>query len=79
MPAPSTPDGELEVHLDSCEGERIAVLPLAPAVKNDAITTLQAALAPRPGVHDVCFVFTRARPDPIWAISWVQLAPPSRP
>jgi hexosaminidase len=73
MPAPSTPDGELEVHLDTCEGERIAVLPLAPAVKTDAVTTLQAALAPRPGVHDVCLVFTRAKPDPVWAINWVQL------
>ncbi|MBA2587387.1 MAG: family 20 glycosylhydrolase [Alphaproteobacteria bacterium] len=79
MLAPSTPDGELEVHLDTCEGERIAVLPLAPAVKNDAITTLQAALAPRAGVHDVCFIFTRSKPDPIWAISWVQLGPPARP
>jgi hexosaminidase len=73
MPTPSTHDGELEVHLDTCEGERIAVLPLAPAVKNDAITTLQATLSPRPGVHDVCLVFTRAKPDPVWAINWVQL------
>jgi hexosaminidase len=79
MLKPSTPDGELEVHLDTCEGERIAVLPLAPAVKNDAVTTLQAALTPRAGVHDVCFTFTRAKPDPIWAISWVQLGPPLRP
>ncbi|MBW8709422.1 MAG: family 20 glycosylhydrolase [Alphaproteobacteria bacterium] len=79
MPAPSTPDGELEVHLDTCEGARIAVLPLASAVKNDAITTLQAALAPHAGVHDVCLIFTRARPDPIWAINWVQLGPPLKP
>ena len=78
MPAPSTPDGELEVHLDSCEGMRIAVLPLAPAVNNDAITMLHAALAPHAGVHDVCFVFTRARPDPVWAINWVQLGPPTK-
>jgi hexosaminidase len=79
MLAPSTPDGELEVHLDTCVGERIAVLPLAPAVKNDATTTLQAALAPHAGVHDVCFTFTRAKPDPIWAISWMQLGPPPKP
>jgi len=76
MLAPSTPDGELEVHLDSCEGERIAVLPLAPAVKNDAVTVLKAAMTPHAGVHDVCLVFTRARPDPVWAINWVQLGPP---
>jgi len=76
MPPPSTPDGELEVHLDSCEGERIAVLPLAPAVKNDAVTILKAAMAPRSGVHDVCLTFTRAKVEPVWAINWVQLGPP---
>ena len=76
MLAPSTPDGELEVRLDSCEGERIAMLPLAPAVNNDAVTVLKAAMTPRPGVHDVCLVFTRARPDPVWAINWVQFGPP---
>ena len=79
MLAPSTPDGELEAHLDTCEGERIAVLPLAPAVKNDAVTILKAAMAPHQGVHDVCLTFTRAKPDPIWAINWVQLGPPSKP
>jgi hexosaminidase len=78
LPPPSTPDGELEVHLDSCEGERIAVLPLAPAVKNDAITILKGAMTPHSGVHDVCLLFTRARPDPVWAINWMQLVP-SRP
>jgi hypothetical protein len=52
------------------------VLPLAPAVKNDAVTLLKAAMMPRPGVHDVCLVFTRAKPDPVWAINWVQLGPP---
>jgi hexosaminidase len=76
MPPPSTPDGELEVHLDTCEGMRIAVLPLAPAVKNDAITILKGVMTPHPGVHDVCLLFTRARPDPVWAINWVQLGPP---
>ncbi|MDE2499931.1 MAG: family 20 glycosylhydrolase [Alphaproteobacteria bacterium] len=72
---PQTPDGELEVHLDTCTGPRIAVLPLAPAVGNDAITTLRATLTPQQGVHDLCFVFTRRSIDPIWAIDWVQLVP----
>jgi hexosaminidase len=35
MLPPSTPDGELEAHLDNCEGERIAALSLAPAVASD--------------------------------------------
>lgn len=76
---PQTPDGELEVHLDSCTGERIAVLPLAPAVANDTVTTLHALLAPQMGVHDLCFVFTRRSVDPIWAIDWVQLVPADKP
>ena len=46
---PATPDGELEVHIDSCTGERIALLPLAPAVANDAVTTLSAADRFAPG------------------------------
>jgi hexosaminidase len=76
MPPPSTPDGELEAHLDTCEGERIAVLPVAPAVANDAVTALNAPVMPHQGVHDVCLVFTRAKPAPVWAINWVQLGPP---
>ncbi|MDE2493899.1 MAG: family 20 glycosylhydrolase [Alphaproteobacteria bacterium] len=76
---PQTPEGELEVHLDSCSGERIAVLPLAPAVANDTVTTLRAALAPQQGVHDLCFVFTRRSVDPIWAIDRVQLVPADKP
>ena len=31
LPKPQTPAGELEVRIDSCEGEKIAVMPLAPA------------------------------------------------
>ena len=75
MLPPSTSDGELEAHLDTCEGERIAVLPLAPAVANDAVTTLNTPVVPHQGVHDVCLIFTRAKPDPVWAINWVQLGP----
>ncbi len=71
---PSTPDGELEVHLDNCNGERIAVLPFQPAVGNDAVTSLSGSVAPRGGVHDLCFVFTRKTVDPIWAIDWVNFA-----
>jgi len=39
---PRTLQGELEVRLDGCEGEPIAVLPLAPAADNDAVTVLPA-------------------------------------
>jgi hexosaminidase len=73
---PRTLQGELEVRLDGCGGEPIAVLPLAPAADNDAVTVLPAVPLTRlPGPHDLCFTFTQRTLDPMWAIDWVQLAP----
>jgi hexosaminidase len=73
---PRTLQGELEVRLDGCEGEPIAVLALAPAADNDAVTVLPAVpLTGSPGLHDLCFKFTQRTLDPLWAIDWVQLAP----
>jgi hexosaminidase len=66
--------GELEVRVDGCQGEIIATLPLAPAVKNFAVTRLPpAAVAARAGKHDLCFMFTQAGVDPTWAIDAVEL------
>jgi hexosaminidase len=73
LPTPRTPDGELEVRLDGCGGEPVAVLPLKPATESDGLTELSAPVAPRPGRHDLCFTFTRARVDPIRAIGAVRL------
>lgn len=75
LPPPQTPDGELDVHLDSCAGQNIAVLSLAPALVNNAVTVLRTPLIPERGSHDLCFVFTRRSVDPIWALDWVQLIP----
>jgi hexosaminidase len=73
---PRTLQGELEVRLDGCDGEPVAVLPLAPAADNDAVTVLPAVpLTGSPGPHDLCFRFTQRTLDPLWAIGWVQLAP----
>jgi len=73
---PRTSAGELEVRLDGCEGEPIALLPLAPAADNDAVTVLPpVTLSSAPGPHDLCFRFTQRALDPMWAIDWVQLAP----
>lgn len=72
--APATPAGELEVRVDDCKGERIAVLPLAPAVGSFAVTTLPAAsIKPREGLHDLCLTFTRNSIDPIWVIDSIEL------
>jgi hexosaminidase len=74
--APQTPAGELEVRLDGCDGAPLAVLPLAPAAGNDAITVLPpAALPALSGTHSLCFTFTQRTLDPLWTIDWVQLSP----
>jgi hexosaminidase len=71
---PQTVAGELEVYLGSCTKDRIAVLPLAPAAGNDAVTDLPPVrLPPAPGRHDLCFRFTQRTLDPLWALDWVQL------
>jgi len=73
---PATRAGELEVRL-GCEGERIAVLPLAPAASNPAVTELPAmAIASRTGVHDLCFTFTARGVDPMYAIQSISLIGP---
>ena len=72
---PRGPDGELEVRADSCDGDPIATLPLAPAAGNDATTQLSAVLPAKPGRHDLCFTFTSKGRDPLWAIEWITLDP----
>ncbi|MGH8137279.1 MAG: family 20 glycosylhydrolase [Steroidobacteraceae bacterium] len=71
---PRSAYGELEVRIDGCEGEPVAILPLAPAVANSAVTQLPAAsIAHRDGSHDLCFRFTQHSLDPLWVLDWVQL------
>lgn len=74
LPKPATAAGELEVRLGDCKGERIAVLPLAPAAGNYAVTTLPPVeIAAREGKHDLCFMFTRKSLDPIWVVDSIEL------
>jgi len=71
---PQGPDGELEIRVDSCDGERIAQLPLGPAIGNAGITRLPAvAIAARAGRHDLCLTFTGRDIDPMWAIDSIEL------
>jgi hexosaminidase len=78
---PHSAAGELEVRLDRCDSEPIAVLPLAPAVGNDAVTVLPpaslrtASLQGLTGTHALCLRFTQRSLDPLWVIDWVQLSP----
>jgi hexosaminidase len=71
---PQTLDGELEVRIDGCDGERIAVLPLQPAIANNAVTELPSVkIAHRDGTHDLCMKFTQRTHDPMWVVNWVRL------
>jgi hexosaminidase len=70
---PRSAAGEMEVRADGCEGAPIAILPLAPAVANPAVTRLRAKLPPLRGRHDLCFTYTARGPNPLWAIDAVQL------
>jgi len=71
---PQTPAGELEVRIDGCDGERIAVLPLQPAVVSNAVTELSAVkIAHREGTHDLCLKFAQRSHDPLWVLDWVRL------
>jgi hexosaminidase len=69
-----TAEGELEIHVDGCDTPAVALLPLAPAAGAKGGTTLPAQRLPRlQGPHDLCLRFARPRPDPLWAIDWVQV------
>ena len=74
FPTPVTAQGELEVHLDSCDGPLAARLPLAPALASHGVTRLpNAALDAPPGTHDLCFRFAQHKLDPMWVIDSIEL------
>lgn len=75
----ATPEGELEIRLDSCEGPLIGALSLAPAADNAGITVLTGEIAPQDGRHDLCLRFTRDSVDPIWAVERITLGSRERP
>lgn len=72
---PATPDGEFEVRAGTCDGERIAVLPLAPARANPGVTRLLAPLPPRKGKETLCITYTANGVEPLWAVKAVELIP----
>ena len=67
--------GALEVRIDGCDGEPVAVLPIALARESDALTTLQAPMPALTGRHDLCFIFASGESDPMWVIDEVTLLP----
>jgi hexosaminidase len=74
FPAPTTPEGELEAHLGTCDGPIVARMPLAPAVKSQAVTTLpRAPLRGVQGRGELCLRFAQPRLDPLWVIDSIEL------
>jgi hexosaminidase len=71
----ATPDGEFEAHLDGCDGPKLAVLPMPHPGPGTGLSEVRGAFAPQTGVHDLCFVFTRAKLDPYWSLHTVTLVP----
>jgi hexosaminidase len=70
----STAEGELEVHVDSCDTPARALLPLAPAASARGVTTLPAQRLPHlAGRHDLCLRFARPLRSPLWAIDWIEV------
>ncbi|HET6942051.1 MAG TPA: beta-hexosaminidase, partial [Sphingomicrobium sp.] len=70
---PATPDGEFEVRSGRCDGERIAVLPLATARTNPGVTRLVAPIVARNGNQDLCITYTATGVNPMWALDSVEL------
>jgi hexosaminidase len=74
---PETEEGEMTVRLGACDGPLVALLPLAPAAANQAVTTLPAAKLSLPAdsapQSDLCISFNRHGIDPIWGIDWIQI------
>jgi hexosaminidase len=76
FPEPATAAGELNVYLDSCEGERIASLPLGdPAHVGEVSLLRRVALSGQRGRHDLCFRFAQPALEPLNALDWVRLVP----
>ena len=71
--------GALRVYRGECgAAPAIAVLPLAQARTNPAISTLQAEMTPASGTQDLCLRIEDAAPDLTWAVNEVELLPSAR-
>jgi hexosaminidase len=75
---PSAPaSGAIEIRLDTCGGEPVAVVPLAPALTSTTVTRLAPVSLPaQQECHDLYFKVIRRTLEPLWALAWVQLLSP---
>jgi hexosaminidase len=64
---------QIAVHLDSCNGELLAKVPLQPAYRKDGVITLPAVSFPRQtGQHDLCFAVESADAATVWVLNYIQ-------
>lgn len=76
FPPPRNSVGELLVFEGECEGEPWLRLPLEPAIRNEAVSSLRAEFPPRAKAGDVCLRFAQAELEPLWAIDRVRWVVP---
>lgn len=76
FPTPATPEGELQVRIDGCEGDPVLVVPLKAAAADHGVTVLNGQLPALEGPHDVCLRFAQPGIDPMWGIDWVRIGAP---
>ena len=69
----NTPQGELSVRLDTCQGKALATVPLPAG--GPSRFTLRGAWAAQAGVHDLCLVFTSPIDGPLYGIGEASLLP----
>lgn len=73
LPTPETETGELQVRLDSCEGELLASMPVPSSNPTLGIHKISGPIRAIDGVHDLCLRFAGNNMDPYWAIDRVNL------
>ncbi|MBL6938489.1 MAG: family 20 glycosylhydrolase [Alphaproteobacteria bacterium] len=69
----ATPDGEFEVHIDTCDGEKIATIAMPHPAPNAGLVTVRGPIAAPSGAHDLCLMFTTPRLEPYWALHTIEL------
>ncbi len=72
---PRTPNGELNIHLDTCSGTVVASLPFPSAQSHPGVTSLQTSFPAVQGRHDLCVTTARPQLNPLWVVDWIQLVP----
>jgi hexosaminidase len=72
--AAQTRFGELVVYQDRCEtGPEIARVALPDPAASDARQSVQTAIAPAPGEHDLCLIFTAPTSGPLYVVDEMKL------